>query len=261
CILFLIILAVWGTCAPVPVLDALEKPEEEEQPLQELFQTETVYPQEKGEIQFSVIADFNKKKNRESLYFPLLIEYGITDNWQVEMELSPYLYKKNLLGKKRYGIDTLEIGTKYSFMNIADTRLHAAVGFELGIPFRRSGEPTGDEEIEYEPFFILAKDFPGLNNAQVFTELRLGIEKDFEEMEFNWNIGFFIPVGRYCFTGELNFTGGENKELYFTPGLVWNLPGTWELGTGVAIGLNDFSDNFRVILILTYEFNVVKTKD
>ncbi|MCP5054580.1 MAG: hypothetical protein GY940_45860, partial [bacterium] len=255
---YIIIIGILLVCAPLALRGVGDKETVGRQPLQELFQTETVYPQEKGELQLTLIANFNKKTHQNSLFVPMVIEYGITDNWQVEIESGSYLYKKNPAGKETFGIDVLEIGTKYSFMDISGSGAHVAVGFEIGIPLGHSGENESIDEdsVEYEPFLVLAKDFPHLNHSQLFTEVRLGFGEAGEGVEFNWNSGFFIPVGSVCFTGELNYKGGDEKEIYLTPGMVWNLPGAWELGGGAAIGLNENSDSFRVILTLTYEFDI-----
>jgi hypothetical protein len=41
---------------------------------------------------------------------------------------------------------------------------------------------------------------------------------------------------------------------------VWDLPSTWETGVGVPIGINNAADNFRIIAMLTFEFNVLEEK-
>ena len=48
--------------------------------------------------------------------------------------------------------------------------------------------------------------------------------------------------------------GGEESELYLTPGLVWRPSGTWEVGVGAPIGLTRDADGLRGIVKLTYEF-------
>jgi hypothetical protein len=229
---------------------SVEDEEEREylQPLEELFISESVYPQEAGEIQLSFLTIYNKSKVLDNYGFPLTIEYGITDSLQVEVELNSFKEK----GTFRF--NQIEIGTKYSFMNIKGLKLHSAVGFEIGFPIRAADD---DEEssLSYEPFLILAKDFPGLNNLQFFTELRLEIEDEFKEFEIGWNVGIFVPIGRFCIVSELNFINIDEKEVYITPGLIWNLPGSWELMIGFPLGLNDNSDKFRLILGLTFEFD------
>lgn len=234
----------------LPVLCFSEEEEEEKgyvQLLEELFTTESVYPQEKGEIQFSIMSIYNKAEFSKSYNFPLTIEYGITDSWQLEMELNSFKHGSD------FKFDVIELGTKYAFMNIAGIQLHSAIGFEIGIPLQSSSSDDEESGPEYEPYLILAKDFPRLNNLQLFTQLKLEMEDSFEEIGFGWNIGVIVPLGKMCIVSEFSYLSGEEKEIYITPGLVWSLPGNWELMAGCPIGLSDYSDKFRIMLGITYE--------
>lgn len=49
------------------------------QPVQEVFQTGLVYPQERGAVQLSYTSHFSKDKDHSFLQNPLNLEYGITD--------------------------------------------------------------------------------------------------------------------------------------------------------------------------------------
>ncbi|MBI2336698.1 MAG: transporter [Deltaproteobacteria bacterium] len=254
-----------------------EKERGYQQPLQEVFQTEVVYPQEKGEVQLTIAPRFSEGDAQNIIQIPLSIEYGITDAWQIELEWDAFVNRDPTAGGATRGIGDLEIGTKYSFMNIADWAFHVAAGFEISLPLGDLNKELTEGFIEYEPFFILAKDFPKLNNSQIFTQFGISLvqriknhtDPDEDEPaahELNWNIGFFVPAGPIRFTTEFNWRNnrwnndGEENQMYLTPGLVWDLPKTWELGLGIPIGLNGTSDNFRVIAMLTYEFRLLNSQ-
>ncbi len=245
--------------------------EGKEQPLQEVFQTELVYPQEKGEIQLTLAPRFREGDSRDIIQIPLTIEYGITDAWQVEFEWDFFVHRNPTTGASANGPGDLEIGTKYSFMNIAGTDFHIAVSFDIAFPLGDVNKGLTEGFIEYEPFFILARDFPQLNDLQLFTQVGVGLvqrvkkpdDPDDEEPaahEFIWNSGFFIPFGPLVFTTEFNWNvntwnnGGKENQMYITPGLVLNLSGPWEVGIGTPVGLTDDADNYRIIGMLTYEF-------
>lgn len=245
-----------------------------EQPLQEVFQTELVYPQEEGEVQFTLAPKFSEGDDRDIIQIPIIVEYGITDSWQFEVAWDAHVNRNPESGPTTRGVGDFEIGTKYSFMNIADSDFHAAVGFDIGFSTGDIDKELTEGFTEYEPFLILAKDFPNLNNSQIFTQVSIGFvdrtknhadpdEDEPEAHELNWNIGFFIPYQQLRITAEFNWktnewnNSGEENELFVTPGLVWDLPGTWELGVGVPIGLNSKSDNYRIITQLSYEFDVL----
>ena len=240
--------------------------------LEEVFQTETVYPQEAGEFQLQVSPTFREGDDRDIFQVPVSIEYGLTDHWQVEVEFESHVDRNPESGNSTQGPGDLEIGTKYSFMNIAGLDLHAAVGFEIGIPTGDIDRELSEGFYEYEPFLILAKDFPNLNHSQIFTQVSVGFvdrgkshedpdEDEPEAHEFNWSAGFFVPVGPLRLVSEFNGTTnewnneGDENEIYWTPGVVWDISDAWEFGVGAPIGLNDKSDNYRVIAQLIFEFD------
>lgn len=72
----------------VPLSWAEEEQEEIKsynQLLNEVFQAETVYPQEEGEVQLLLGPTFSDGDDRNLFQVPFSIEYGITDVWQLEV--------------------------------------------------------------------------------------------------------------------------------------------------------------------------------
>ena len=49
------------------------------QPIQEMFQSNLVYPQEKNEIQFTLFPSFGKNQNAKKARTLFEVEYGVTD--------------------------------------------------------------------------------------------------------------------------------------------------------------------------------------
>jgi hypothetical protein len=256
-----------------------DKKEAREKPIEELFQTELVYPQEKGEVQVTFAPRSQRVGKSHRLILPLKIEYGITDAWQAELGWETLKHLNPDEGASTVGPGDLQIGTKYSFMNIANTNFHIAVGFDTLFPVGNLNHDLTEGFIEYEPFFILAKDFPELHNLQFFTQVGIGLvqrvkqadnpgEKEPAAHECTLNVGFFLPfhlpVGKFIFTSEFNWrtnrwnNDGQEDQKYYTPGLVWHLPSGWEIGIGAAIGLNSDADDYRIISTLTFEFDTQK---
>lgn len=241
-----------------------QEEEEEQQLIQEVFQTELVYPQEAGEFQVTVMPRLDKSETSDLLVAPLILEYGITDSWQLEFEWNSFVSNRPDEGGSTSGVGDIEFGSKYSFMDIADQNFHAALGFEVCIPLADEEKGLGEGSLEYEPYILLAKDIPGLNHSQVFTQLAAGFstgneagEVEEESYSLAWNSGFFIPLGDLRLTTEFNwYKEGDEYQAYITPGLVLDLPGTWEFGIGLPIGLTEESDNYRAIGMLTYEINL-----
>ncbi|MBC8283705.1 MAG: hypothetical protein H8E32_07820 [Nitrospinae bacterium] len=243
------------------------------QPLNEVFQSDTVYPQEEGEVQLQISPSFSEGSNRKIFKTPLIIEYGITDFWQIEFGWESYINRNPDTGVTTRGSGDFEIATQYSFMNIAESNYHATVGFEIGFAAGNINKELTEGFNEYEPYVIRAKDFPKLNNSQIFTQLSVGFadrklrhedpdEDEVEANELSWNVGFFIPIGPIRLTTEFNWqtnewhNSGDENQIFLTPGVVWDLPGTWEWGIGAPLGLNDKTDNYRIITQLIYEFDI-----
>jgi hypothetical protein len=241
-----------------------------EQPVEEVFQTEIVYPQERGEFQMTTGYTLRKHFGRTSAQLPIFLEYGVTDKWQVGFQWNAFNITSSVEGSQ-FGTGDLSLGTKYSFMNVGNSNTHVAVGFELGLP---SGDPSkemGEGLVEYEPFVIAAKDFPKLRNLQVFTQIGLGLaqktgrtnEHEDEEKaahELNWGAGFFIPLQQWVITTEFLWStnkwnlGGKDSHRSLTPGVIWRTPTNWEIGIGAPINLTRDSSDSRLIFKLTREF-------
>lgn len=256
-----------------------DKKEAREQPIEEVFQTDLVYPQEKGEVQVTFAPQFQRGGKSHRWILPLKIEYGITEAWQVELGWELLKHHHPDEGASTVGPGDLHIDTQYSFMNIANTNFHTAVGFDILFPVGNINHGLTEGFIEYEPFFILAKDFPALHNLQLFTQVGIGLvqrvkqaddpeEREPAAHECTLNVGFFLPlplpVGTLIVTSEFNWmtnrwnNDGQEDQKYYTPGLVWHLPSGWEIGIGAAIGLNRDADDYRIISTLTFEFDTQK---
>jgi len=241
-----------------------------EQPLQEVFQTELVYPQERGEVQLTFAPQFAAENKRDLLRYSLEIEYGLTDAWQVGLDWDS-LVLSDAPGTKTSGIGDLELETQYSFMNITDFDVHAAFKFGVGFPTGSAKRGLSEGFMEYEPSVLLAKDFPILSYCQLFTQIgarfvdRVKDPAEDEEREpaaheFFWSSGVFLPTAWGVLSNELIWATntwnnkGEEEKLFYTPGVVIPFAGGWEVGMGVPIGLTKQSDDVRIIGHVIYEF-------
>ena len=242
---------------------------EKEQPLQEVFQAEVVYPQEKGSFQITTGLNLRQTSGAGFCQIPINLEYGITDRWQLGLQGSA-IRTNHVVGVSRLGAGDLGIATKYSLMNVADSNSHLAIGFELSLPIGAMSKGMSEGLIQYEPFVIAARDFPGLKSLQAFTQVGLTIvqrtrhgdpkKEEPEAHEFSLTSGFFIPFRQWCITTEFNWAtnkwnhAGKESRHSLTPGLVWRLSGNWEIGVGSPISLGNDSSDSRLILKVTRDF-------
>jgi len=202
---------------------------------------------------------------------PLSLEYGLTDDWQVEAEWDAWMQRFPANHSAVRGIGDLELGTQYSFMSLGGSTFHIAPRFSLGVPAGSVNKDLSEGFLEYEPAIILAKDFPELHRTQVFTELgagfvqRINRPRDSDDAEpsaheLNWGAGFFVLFRHGAATFEFNGSNntwnhrGTDTELYLTPGCLWRVTRSVELGLGMPVGLNQGSDRFEVVAHVVWEF-------
>jgi hypothetical protein len=201
----------------------------------------------------------NKKFSHE-----LAVEYGLTRAWQIGLQWESFGRKTNEDGLISRGSGDLRLATKYSFMNMRGSNFHSAVGFELGLPGASVKKGISEGKIEYAPYVIVAKDFPGLSRLQLFSQLGLtfahsitratAAESNHAGKTIEWNSGMFVPYRQARFTTEVNWSKStKENNLYLTPGIIWKLPRDMEFGVGVPLGLRRDAESFRMIVKLVYE--------
>lgn len=236
---------IFGTWRPVDAQKNSEIPEL----LQEFFVSETVFAQEKNEIQITVRPAYWKNKEElEILHFPVLLEFGFADRFQVELTL-PYqiLYLKS--EQPVYGKGNVEAGFLYNILK--DNKPFAlSVGIEVELPTAKKQKKTENEDeagIAWEPTLIIARQF---GNMQVHANLAAEITNS--ESEFSYNLATAIPFGKWLATVEINGEFKDEKAVYLTPGLIWKGIDDFEFGLGFSKGSNEWG----VLLMATYEFSL-----
>ena len=225
------------------------------QALQELFQSEVVFPQDAGETQVTLAPQFSAGRGVTRQEVQMGLEYGLTDAWQIGVDWPGYLREAPTGGPAVQGIGDLELATKYSWMNIADSHLHAALELAVVLPTSNKSDGLDIGQFALMPSAVLAADIPGWSGAQAFVnfggELNDGTAHD-GRRPWIVNFGAFAPIRQFTLTSEWNFSQAEGN--FYTPGIVWRTPAAFELGLGVPVGLDARSDRYRVILTLVREF-------
>jgi hypothetical protein len=128
------------------------------QPLQDLFFTEVVYPQDKGETQITVGTLMDRSQPGTAVLVPFSFEYGLTGRWQIQAGWDSY-------GRLQTGVAPrlrtarFSLGTKYSLMNMLGSHVHAAFGVDVEVPRPSSfADGEGEDALDIEPFVALAAD-------------------------------------------------------------------------------------------------------
>jgi hypothetical protein len=218
------------------------------QPLQELFLTEVVYPQERGEVQVTLASLVDRSAPGAAALTPVSIEYGVTNRWQVEASWNGYRRNASLL--TRYRTESVSVGTKYSFMNIAHSHVHAAMGLDADFHPMAVDDIEDETGTEIEPFVSLAVDLPrrvtlfgsvgkGLGSSEVAALFRHG---EAPTQPATISVGGLIAFRHVTLTTEYTDRSDAlpwrvDGAPLLTPGVVLHPGGDWEVGLGTPIGM------------------------
>jgi len=219
--------------------------------INELFMSDTVFSQEKGEWQLTISPQFEKDNENERFSTPIGLEYGITNQFQVELEYTPYISLDSDDEGSQSGRGNFELGLQYSWANINESSISAAVAYEHEFAkgdqavVGEDGESPKDED---NIFIVLAKSIDPQGNTQAF--LQVGREFQDSEKETYFNAGLYSNRGSYTLSGELNWT---EEQSFITPGITWKPAEDWEFGVGAPIGVDGEAD-FKIISNIIYEW-------
>lgn len=255
-----VLLLAFLVAAP-SIANAAQQEPERQQPLQELVRTEVVYPQDKGELQLTVGSLFDSGRAFDTFAVPVSLEYGLTDAWQLGLDWGAFTH----VGFPGDAISTtgdLAFDTRYSFMNIGGSRMHAALGVEVGFPRHVESQAERRRGREVEPYVAFAADLTQ-RGVQVFAHggLALAAPEDGDggvDRELQWNAGALIPLGSMTLATEFNVRNDTvtlrgARELYVTPSIAFRPRQAWEIGIGIPLGLTPESSRLGLALRMTYE--------
>jgi hypothetical protein len=164
----------------------------------------------------------------------------------------------------------------YSWIDIRNSGFHTAAGFEYELA---SGDQKfqegGFREDSQELFLILAKDLDERSRRQLFLQVGVELQQDdrperssdiaapedekdeaSEDHDPNvWfaNVGGYSTLGAAVLSLEINLSE-DAEERYVTPGISYQPRDGFEIGLGVALGLDDEADDYQVIGKLVWEF-------
>lgn len=222
--------------------------EEDFQPIDELFQTELVFPQEKGEFQFVLSPTYIQHDDGESLLLPITFEYGFTKAFQIEVEWEALVRRMPDQSGNKSGSGNLGIGFKYAWMDIDRAGLNIAIGYEH--TFGNGDKDVVEDTDEDELYVIIAKDLDSWADRQIM--IQIGIEAEDDEDESFVNLAYYSKQRDFVWAAEYNWS---EEERYITPGIAFQPADEWEVGVGLALGINDEADDFLLISNIGFEFD------
>jgi hypothetical protein len=237
---------------------AVPPPSRLPQPLQELIRTEVVYPQEKHETQVTFVSALDRHREGHTFSLPLHLEYGLTDAWQVELEWVSY--QREAVGDVPVqGTGDLGFGSKYSFMRIGGSNLHAAIGIDVERGLERDLIGVTSHDWNATPFVAAAFDLPP--HVQLFGQAGGTWSLSTDAPSTNAasdtpsdsgafvNAGALVALRHVTLATELNWVPTpDGRAIYVTPSATMHFGHCCELGVGVSAGLNSAADRYSFVV-------------
>jgi hypothetical protein len=217
--------------------------------LQEFFVGETVATQDKNEVQITLMpAYWNKKEGTTLKSIPLMVEYGFTDRFQVQVEL-PYVFKDPKAEQAANRLGNAQLGFLYNILK-GNKPFALSAGLQADVPTVRRRKEADDPQT-WGALLIAAKQ---IGRVQV----HVSAESEFTTTEsaFQYNVAAVYPMGNWRATLEVNAIRGDEKITYLTPGVIWEGLDDFEFGVGVSKS----SAEWGVTLMSTYEFSLKRKK-
>ncbi|HEX8276225.1 MAG TPA: hypothetical protein VF615_26535 [Longimicrobiaceae bacterium] len=193
---------------------------------QELFLAETVYPQERGQVQLTAHSRF-----RSGPHTRLLGEYGFTDRFQASV-LTPALE-----GDAEEDEEPWELGVMYALLP-GGSPLALSVSLEASL--------ADGEAAEWEPSLIAAKQW---GRVQLHGSVAAGLAEPARSV--TGTAAALLDAGRL--TPTLELTWSADDEEYAVPGAFFRPREGVELGVGVPVCVSCGSSPRQLRAMVTVE--------
>ena len=227
-----------------------EDDSDDAQPLNDFFQSDSIYYQRKGEWQISTGIDVGRQGDIRSTESGLGLEYGITDTWQVSMEHMPYArYKDKVSGETQSGHGDTALGLRKTWMNVNQSANSIAVAYEREFATNNLDEEDGKDANDVS--FTLAHDLKRDKSQQM--TLQVGREFGGNEQVTYANLAAYRKLAaKQVLTGEVNW---DQNETWVTPGYYWLAGKGLDMGVGVAVAAGGDAEGHKVLARLHYEWD------
>jgi hypothetical protein len=257
---FLCVVGLAGSGPFAAAEEAAEKP----RLIEEFLTAEPTYVESRGEIQVGAALDYRRPAGDWRV--PVLVEYGLTNRIEAELEWS-YLSVPGE-GSRHRGLGDLELGLHYALRpDVA--KVAVTLGADVGLPTGDEAKGLGSGESDVEFLGIAGVR---LGRAELHVTGMLELE---DEAEPALNAAAVYPQGDFRFTLEANVLRGgakarlveqdplgepgevtqdEDAWVVVTPGLFHRPSPEVEYGIGVPLGLTRSAPDWGVVGRLTVEF-------
>ncbi len=212
-------------------------------PVQDLFASDVVYLQERGETQLEVRPARETSDDGRTTTLSLVAEHGLTDWLQLELEWDAREWTRTPSGDQSSGRGDLAFGTRAGWRCIGGSPYHLSIGADLEVPAGSEGDAgNAGRRLRAAPFVILGRNVG--DTAQLFTALSMSTpltqRADQPAAVYRSDTGGFIRlVHGFRATTEIAVEGGRERgtDVQWIPGVLWHRRDTLEVGVGVLTAL------------------------
>jgi len=209
-------------------------------PVEDLFASDVVYLQERGEVQLEVKPARTRERGVRTTTLEADIEYGPRDWWQIETEWEVREWTHPPDGTATSEVGDIAVGTRLGWRCLRGSPYHLSVGIDVSMPagmLQDIREAT--RHVGLAPSVIVAREVG--RTAHVFSALEVDArlnrrEAGIGDWTYTSDTGMFVRIVRgFRLTTELSVEGGsgEERDVHFLPGLLWHRGDVVEIGVGV----------------------------
>ena len=216
--------------------------------------------QGKFEMEMSVESDKYKDNSRE-LNFGGVVNYGLTEKWDIGLEI-PINYLNPDIGRCEKGLGDILLRFKYLVISETDSSPAFLIKPTFKIPNGDDKKGLGSGKSDAGILLALAKSFGSLAvgfNAG-YTIVDLPKKKKWDSNVGFFGLGFLHPLSQtFTLAGELTYEPVFNDKTTDNAsdacvGLIYNLSDKTALDFSLRVGLSDDSPRYSVVSGVSINF-------
>jgi len=245
-------LAVALSCAVGVYGTASAQMQDVQHPAQSLSIIQAPYNVDDGAFRMTISEDHQRAGDLRLNTLAAHAEYGITDRLQMQATLPVAVNDMRGDFTAQSGVQSLSVGAQYRLTSSSDP-VSASAALDVAAPIGKQESMMGNKAITsvtWKPALSLATSagsfgFTGSTQAELSRD----------QKALNTTIGSVYSLGVVAPALELSSRAveGSRPEFYATPGAYIGVSDRAQLGLGAAIGLNDHSDDLRVLAKLSVQ--------
>jgi hypothetical protein len=228
--------------------------EELGRPIENLFSGMTTYTEPQGGMEFSITGSHSRDEDMRGSTVQARAEYGITDNLQAHVQVPFDIMDRSTSFSAESGTSRIEAGAKYSVIG-DNSPVALSAGMDIEVPLSQNNDVL-DEAPNAGPLFKPSIAVGGGGEA-VEVHASAQAELGAPDRALNYSLGSILNTGTGLTPSlELSSRAQDNAapEFYATPGVTYSFSDRVELGVGAGIGLNEVSDDVK--LMANFSFNL-----